>query len=104
MFTLTEEQQMLKDAAKSFMQEQSPVGRLRKVRDANLDGFDKDLWKEIVDLGWTGILVPEEFGGSALGYLGIGVVLEEAGRTLSPSPLLSTALTGVSALLLGGSD
>jgi alkylation response protein AidB-like acyl-CoA dehydrogenase len=102
MFTLTEEQQMLKDAAKSFMQEQSPVGRLRKVRDANLDGFDKDLWKEIVDLGWTGILVPEEFGGSALGYLGLGVVLEEAGRTLSPSPLLSTALIGASALLLGG--
>jgi alkylation response protein AidB-like acyl-CoA dehydrogenase len=104
MFTLNEEQQMLKDAAKSFMQEQSPVSRLRKVRDANLDGFDKDLWKEIVDLGWTGILVPEEFGGSALGYLGLGVVLEEAGRTLSPSPLLSTALTGVSALLLGGND
>ena len=102
MFTLTEEQQMLKDAAKSFMQEQSPVGRLRKVRDANLDGFDKDLWKEMVDLGWTGIMVPEEFGGSALGYLGIGVVLEEAGRTLSPSPLLSTGLIGVSALVLGG--
>ena len=103
MFTLNEEQQMLKDAAKSFMQEQSPVSRLRKVRDSNLDGFDKDLWKEIVDLGWTGILVPEEFGGSALGYLGLGVVLEEAGRTLSPSPLLSTALIGVSAIMLGGS-
>jgi alkylation response protein AidB-like acyl-CoA dehydrogenase len=102
MFTLNEEQQMLKDAAKSFIQEQAPITRFRKVRDANLDGFDKDLWKEMVDMGWTGIIVPEEFGGSALGYLGLGVVLEEAGRTLAPSPLLSTALVGASALILGG--
>jgi len=103
MFTLNEEQQMLKDAAKSFIQEQSPVSRLRKVRDEGKDGFDAALWKEMVEMGWTGILVPEEFGGSGLGYLGIGVVLEETGRTLAPSPLLSTALVGASALLLGGS-
>lgn len=102
MFTLNEEQQMLKDAAKSFIQEQSPVSRLRKVRDEGKDGFDAALWKEMVDMGWTGILVPEEYGGSGLGYLGIGVVLEECGRTLAPSPLLSTALIGASALLLGG--
>lgn len=104
MFTLNEEQQMLKDAAKSFIQEQSPVSRLRKVRDDGKDGFDAGLWKEMVDMGWTGILVPEEYGGSGLGYLGIGVVLEECGRTLAPSPLLSTALIGASALILGGND
>jgi alkylation response protein AidB-like acyl-CoA dehydrogenase len=103
MFTLNEEQQMLKDAAKSFIQEQSPVSRLRKVRDDNKDGWDEALWKEMVNMGWTGILVPEEFGGSGLGYLGIGVVLEETGRTLAPSPLLSTALVGASALMLGAS-
>jgi alkylation response protein AidB-like acyl-CoA dehydrogenase len=104
MFTLTEEQQMLKDAARSFIQEQSPVKRLRAVRDADKDGFDANLWKEMVDMGWTGILVPEEYGGSGLGYVGLGVVLEETGRTLAPSPLLSTALTGAAALLLGASD
>ncbi len=104
MFTLNEEQQMLKDAAKSFIQEQSPVSRLRKVRDDGKDGFDAALWKEMVDMGWTGILVPEEYGGSGLGYLGIGVVLEECGRTLAPSPLLSTALIGASALILGGNE
>ncbi len=104
MFTLNEEQQMLKDAAKSFIQEQAPVTRFRKMRDANKDGFDEALWKEMVEMGWTGILVPEEYGGSGLGYLGIGVVLEEAGRTLAASPLLSTALIGASALMLGGND
>lgn len=104
MFTLNEEQQMLKDAAKSFIQEQSPVTRFRKMRDAGATGFDEALWKEMVDMGWTGILVPEEYGGSGLGYLGLGVVLEECGRTLAPSPLLSTALVGASALMLGGNE
>ena len=104
MFTLNEEQQMLKDAAKSFLQEQAPVTRFRKMRDAGKDGWDEALWKEMVEMGWTGILVPEDFGGSGLGYLGIGVVLEEAGRTLAASPLLSTALIGASALVLGGND
>jgi len=104
MFTLNEEQQMLKDAAKSFLQEQAPVTRFRKMRDAGKDGWDEGLWKEMVDMGWTGILVPEDFGGSGLGYLGVGVVLEEAGRTLAASPLLSTALIGASALILGGNE
>jgi alkylation response protein AidB-like acyl-CoA dehydrogenase len=103
MFTLNEDQSQLKDAAKRFIQEQAPTTRLRKVRDEGKDGFDADLWKQMVEMGWTGILAPEEFGGSGLGYLGMGVVLEETGRTLAPSPLLSSALTGASALMLGGS-
>ena len=104
MAVLTEEQSMLRDAAKSWVSEKSPVTAFRKMRDSgNEDGFDKAAWKEIAEMGWTGIIIPEEFGGSGLGYLTLGLVLEEMGRTLTASPLLSTA-AATSALLLAGSD
>jgi alkylation response protein AidB-like acyl-CoA dehydrogenase len=103
-FTLNEEQKLLKDAARDFCSEQAPVSRLRKERDAKKNGRDPDLWREMVRMGWTGIIVPQEYGGSGLGYVGLGAVLEETGRTLAPSPLLSTAMIGASALMLGGSE
>jgi alkylation response protein AidB-like acyl-CoA dehydrogenase len=98
----SEELALLREAARSFIQEKAPTAHMRAVRDAHAEGFDRSLWAEMAALGWAGILVPEEYGGSTLGYVGIGVVLEEAGRTLAPSPLHSTALIGASALLLGG--
>ena len=55
-------------------------------------------------MGWTGIIVPEEYGGSNLGHLTFGVILEETGRQLTASPLLASALAGASAILLGGSE
>jgi alkylation response protein AidB-like acyl-CoA dehydrogenase len=104
MAVLTEEQSMLRDAAKSWVSEKSPVTAFRKIRDSgNEDGFDKGAWKEIAEMGWTGIIIPEEFGGSGLGYLTLGLVLEEMGRTLTASPLLSTA-AATSALLIAGSE
>jgi alkylation response protein AidB-like acyl-CoA dehydrogenase len=105
MAVLTEEQSMIRDGAKSWAQEKSPVTAFRKMRDSgNEDGFDKAAWAEMAEMGWAGILVPEEFGGVGLGYLTLGLVLEETGRTLTASPLLSTALTATTALLLGGND
>ena len=105
MAVLTEEQTMLRDAAKSWVSEKSPVTAFRKLRDSgNKDGVDRALWREMAEMGWTGILIPEEFGGSGLGYLTLGLVLEETGRTLTASPLVSTALTATSALLIAGSD
>jgi alkylation response protein AidB-like acyl-CoA dehydrogenase len=81
------------------------VTALRKLRDSgNADGFDRAAWNEMAEMGWAGILIPEEFGGSGLGYLTLGLVLEETGRTLTASPLVSTALTATTALLLAGSD
>ena len=62
----------------------------------------KDLWKEMAELGWAGILIPEEYGCSDFGMMGLGGILEETGRNLVPSPLFSTALLGVSLILLGG--
>lgn len=103
-FTLSEEQQLLKDSARDFLREQAPVSRLRKSRDAKQNGRDPELWREIAALGWAGIIVPEEYGGSGLGYVALGAVLEEGGRTLAASPLHSSALVGASALILAGTD
>ncbi|MFT5211669.1 MAG: alkylation response protein AidB-like acyl-CoA dehydrogenase [Flavobacterium sp.] len=102
---LNEEQNMLRDAAKDFCTNNTPITQLRKLRDEKSDtGYDNGTWQQMVDLGWTGITIPEEFGGLGFGYLGMGVVLEECGRTLTASPLFSTAVLGVSAILHGGSD
>jgi alkylation response protein AidB-like acyl-CoA dehydrogenase len=103
-FTLNEEQQLLKDAARAFCAEQAPVTRFRKQRGAKANGRDPELWAEMAAMGWAGVIVPEEFGGAGLGYVGLGVVLEETGRTLVASPLHSSALAGASALLLAGTD
>jgi len=105
MAVLSEEQTMLRDAAKSWTSEKSPVAAFRKLRDSgNTDGFDRKVWAEMCEMGWAGIIVPEEHGGVGLDYLTLGLVLEETGRTLTASPLFSTALVATTALLLAGSD
>lgn len=101
---LNEEQNMLKDAAKDFCTKSTPITQLRKLRDDKSEtGFDSGAWQQMVDLGWAGITVPEDFGGLGFGFLGLGVVLEECGRTLTASPLLSTVI-GATALVAAGSD
>ncbi len=103
-FTLNDDARMLKESARDFFREQAPVTRLRKQRDAKQNGRDPELWAEISALGFAGVIIPEEFGGAGLGYVALGAVLEEAGRTLVASPLHSSALAGASALLLAGTD
>ena len=100
---LNDEQNMLKDAAKDFCANNAPITQLRRLRDEKDElGFDKDTWQQMVELGWAGITIPEEYGGLEFGYMGMGVVMEECGRTLTASPLLSTAVLGASALIEGG--
>jgi len=96
---LTEEQEFLRDTAKDFAQERTPVTHLRSLRDNNDENlWDKDIWQEMVNLGWSGILIPEEFGGSDFGVTGISVILQECGKTLTPSPLFSTGVLGAYAI------
>jgi alkylation response protein AidB-like acyl-CoA dehydrogenase len=105
MAVLTEEQSMLRDAARTWTQEKSPVAAFRKVRDAgNALGYDPAAFAEMAEMGWAGVIIPEEYGGSDFGYLSLGLVLEETGRTLTASPILSSALAAASAIVLGGSD
>lgn len=102
---LNDEQNMLKDSARDFCTASAPIAQLRKLRDADdPDAFDRGTWKAMVELGWSGIPWPEEFGGLAFGYKGLGVVTEETGRTLTASPLLATIWTGGTLVNLGGSE
>ena len=102
---LNEEQQSLKDIAKEFLQKNSPVTHFREIRDTNNElGYDEVLWKEMVNLGWSGILIPEEYGGFDFGMVGMGSIFEEMGKTLTPSPLFATGVLGASLISLGGND
>src|SRR5947209_19365376 len=101
---LTEEQSMLRDSARGLISDKAPVAHLRKLRDSkDATGFSRDLWKAFAEMGFPGLLVPENFGGSGLGCVEAGVVMEEIGRTLMPSPFLATAVLAASALSRGGS-
>ena len=105
MAVLTEEQSMLRDAARTWTQEKSPVSAFRKMRDSGAAlGYDPAAFAEMAEMGWTGVIIPEAHGGSDFGYLGLGLILEETGRTLTASPILATALAAASAIILGGSE
>lgn len=105
MTALTEEQRMLKDIVKTWVQEKSPVSAFRKMRDTGAElNYDVNTWREIAEMGWASVLIPEEYGGSNLGCLELGLILEELGRSLTASPLLASGLGAASALILGGSD
>src|SRR5512134_1360609 len=100
---LSEDQELLAKTAADWAREHSPVSRVRKLRDANDPlGFSRELWKQMAELGWVGIVFPEEYGGAGMGFADLAVVLEQLGRTLAPEPFLSTALLAGQALLLGG--
>jgi len=102
---LTEDQQILRDMAKGFFDEKSPVERMRTLRDSQDEtGFTRELWKEMGELGWLGILFPEAVGGADMGYGELGVILAECGRVLAPEPFVSTLLLGGNAILLGGNE
>ena len=102
---LSEEEQFLKDTAKNFAEERSPISHFRSLRDNNdRKLWDKDIWSEMVKLGWPGILIPEEFGGSNFGVTGIGVILQECAKTLTPSPLFATGVLGAYAISEFGND
>jgi alkylation response protein AidB-like acyl-CoA dehydrogenase len=102
---LSDDQLMLKQTARSFLDEKSPVGRMRELRDSeDATGFSRALWKEMAEMGWPGIIFPEEFGGAGMAYGELGVVLEECGRVLAPEPFVSSVLLGGNAILLGGNE
>jgi alkylation response protein AidB-like acyl-CoA dehydrogenase len=102
---LNEEERLLRDTAREFLESHAPVAALRRLRDTRDElGYSPELWRRMADLGWASITLPEQYGGLDFGFRGIGVVLEECGRTLAASPLFATAVVGASAILLGGSE
>jgi alkylation response protein AidB-like acyl-CoA dehydrogenase len=104
MAVLTEEQTMLRDMAREWADNESPVTAFRRMRDARPGEFyDSEAWRAQAEMGWAGILVPEEHGGVGMGFVSLALVLEQLGRTLTATPLAATA-AATSAILLGGSD
>ena len=100
---LSEEQRLLQDTSREFLSNHAPVASLRALRD-NRDskGYSTELWQQMAALGWASIILPQEYGGLDFGFTGLGVIMEETGRTLTASPLLASAVIGASAILLGG--
>lgn len=105
MTVLTEEHVMLRDMARNWTAQVSPVGAFRKLRDSgSAIGFDPTVFTDMAAMGWAGVIIPEAYGGSNFGTLALGMVLEETARTLTASPLLASALVAASAIILGGTD
>lgn len=102
MAVLSEEQEMLRDMAREWTANESPVAAFRKLRDSGED-FDRTAWQAMAGMGWTGVVIPEAHGGSDFGWLSMGLVVEELGKTLTASPLVASTVAA-SALMLGGSE
>lgn len=102
---LNEEQRILKDSAREFLLANAPVEALRKLRDnKDATGFSKDLWHQMVELGWTAISIPENYGGLEFGYQGLGLIFEQKGFFLTASPLFSSIVLGASTIELLGNE
>ena len=102
---LNDDEVMMRDMAQGFFADKAPVKALRELRD-NRDetGFDRALWSNMAEMGFAGIVVPEEHGGVDMGYLAAGLVAEQMGRNLTASPFLSTAILAATALKHGSDE
>ena len=103
-FVLTEDQQMLRDTAMAFARDELPVSRLRDLRDSGANGIDGEARNKLAELGFFGVLIPEEHDGVGLGMIAMGQIMEAQGRTIAATPLLQSAVIGASVLILGGSE
>jgi alkylation response protein AidB-like acyl-CoA dehydrogenase len=102
-FGFTEEQDFLREAVRKFVDERCPMPEVRQLM-ASEHAMSEALWSEMAAMGWLGLLVPDEYGGAGLGWVDFVVLLEESGRTLLPSPLLTSALAMTAIREAGSSD
>ncbi len=100
---LTEIQQMLKTSAQEFLSRECPLTLVREMEEDS-QGYTDQLWRQMVGLGWTGVAFPEQYGGTGGTFADLGVLLEEIGRTLAPSPFFATVVLGGLTVLDNGSD
>ena len=102
-FSLNEEQEMLKTMARDFLENECPKTFVREMMDDE-DGHSPDLWKKMAEVGWLGLILPEEYGGSAMNFRDLAVLCEEMGRAMMPGPFLSTLLMAGLPILNAGTD
>lgn len=100
---LNDDQKMIRDSADGFFKSEAPIGQHRALRDTHdATGFNSDTWAKMAEMGFTGVLVPEEHGGAGFGHVAAGLIMEALGRNLSASPMLGTAILGATALTAAG--
>ncbi len=102
-FSVSDEQSMLRDTVRAFVADKAPLDAVRTWMETP-EGFDADLWASIAELGLASMHIPEEYGGAGFSFRELGVVLEELGRGLTPSPMFASIVLGASAVLLAGSE
>src|ERR1700753_1696580 len=102
-FDLTDEQQAIKATAHDFLAARYKSDRVRELAESE-NGFEQSDWDEMTELGWTGLALPEEWGGQGLGIVELAVLFEEMGYALAPSPLLSNTVVGLALSLCGTDD
>lgn len=102
-FTPTEEQVMLRETTRQFLQDQVSSAAVRTIAETG-EGFDENLWKSAASLGWHSLAIPEEYGGTGYSFVELSIVLEEIGRSLYPGPFLSTVVMAANAILMAGSE
>jgi alkylation response protein AidB-like acyl-CoA dehydrogenase len=102
-FGFSQEQEMLRTTARSFLEKECPTSVVRKLM-ATPEGCTPEFWAKLAELGWVGLIYPEAYGGAGLGFVDLVVIMEEMGRVLLPTPYFSTVLLGGLALLEGGSE
>ena len=102
-FGFSEDQELLRDSARKFLDAECPTTFVRKMMEDD-SAHATELWKKAAGLGWMGILIPEEHGGIGGSFLDLVVVLEEMGKSLMPGPFFATVLLGSTAVIVGGSD
>jgi len=99
----SEEQRILRKSAKDFFTRESPELLIRDMR-KHETGHDVELWKKMADLGWLGVIIPEEYGGTGGTFMFLAVILEAMGEACLPGPFFSTAVLGANAILLAGTE
>jgi len=102
-FTLNEQQQMLKGIARDFLENRCPKAHVREML-TDEKGYSSELWREMAELGWQGLMFPEEYGGTGGDFVDMAVLIEEMGRALLPGPFIPTALYGGVAILKAGTS
>ncbi len=102
-FAFSDEQEMLRDTARSFLETKAPSAKVRELMETD-KGYDPELWGQIAAQGWQAMHIPEEYGGAGFGFVELVVLLEEMGRSLFPSPFFSTVVLGAGVLLTAGSE
>ena len=100
---LSEEQELLKNTARDFLEKECPETLVREMEEDE-KGYSPDLWKKMAEQGWQGLLIPDQYGGADFSYLDLIVLVEEFGRALVPGPFISTVVGGTLPLLEGGTE